>query len=144
MHTVHTLIVSLNHWFITKSPMSNLKQKRLLTVFPWHFIIVTIVLYSGVLYSFGINRIALGILTIIWYPYLCYYLTNVEFYDNYMIIRHPLLFFGRKQFCMKTFLIWGWLKGKEQWWECSQKRRVKYGHFLHHYWKKKIEKWLNW
>ena len=79
--------------------MSNLKQKRILTVFPWYYVIVTIVLYSGVLYSFGINRIALGILTIIWYPYLCYYLTNVEFYDNYMIIRHPLLFF-----CSKTIL----------------------------------------
>lgn len=76
--------------------MSNLKQKRLLTVFSWHYIIVTIILYSGVLYSFGINLIALGILTIIWYPYLCYYLTKVEFYDNYMIIRHPLLVFWSK------------------------------------------------
>ena len=76
--------------------MSNLKQKRILTVFPWYYVIVTIVLYSGVLYSFGVNRIVLGIVTIIWYPYLCYYLTNVEFYDNYMIIRRPLLVFWSK------------------------------------------------
>ena len=76
--------------------MSNIKQKRILTVFPWYYVIVTIVLYSGVLYSFGVNRIVLGIVTIIWYPYLCYYLTNVEFYDNYMIIRRPLLVFWSK------------------------------------------------
>lgn len=77
--------------------MSNLNRKPLLKVFPWHYIIVTVFLYMGVSWAFGINLMVLGMLTVIWYPYLCYYLTNVKFYDNCMIIRHPLLVFWSKK-----------------------------------------------
>lgn len=77
--------------------MSNLNRKPLLIVFPWHYIIVTVFLYLGVSWAFGINLMALGMLTVIWYPYICYYLTNVKFYDNYMIICRPLLVFWSKK-----------------------------------------------
>ena len=77
--------------------MASLKNNKILTVFPWHYIIVTIVLYLGVLCSFGGDRITVGILTIVWYPYLCYYLTCVKFYETYMTIRHPLFVFWSKK-----------------------------------------------
>jgi len=77
--------------------MASPKQNKNLIVFPWHYLIVTIVLYLGVLCSFGINWIAIGVLTVIWYPYLCYYLTYVKFYDAYMTIRHPLFIFWSKK-----------------------------------------------
>ncbi len=76
--------------------MSSLDRKPLLKVFPWHYIILTAFLYLGVSWAFGVNLTVMGMLTVIWYPYLCYNLTNVEFYDNYMIIRRPLLVFWSK------------------------------------------------
>lgn len=76
--------------------MSSLNRKPLLRVFPWHYIILTVFLYLGVSWAFRVNLTALGMLTVIWYPYLCYNLTDVIFYDNFIIIRRPLLVFWSK------------------------------------------------
>jgi len=92
--------------------MINHNNKPLLRLFPWHYVIATITLYAGVLWSFGINWVTIGVMTIIWYPYLCYYLTYVTFYDKFVSIIHPLFIFWSKKIQYENIMMIRMTAGK--------------------------------
>ncbi len=82
--------------------MDNLRHKPLLTLIAWYEIIGTIILYVGILCSYGISLLNIALLTAIWYPYLSYYLTVVRFYDDCMVINRPLLLIWSKKILYET------------------------------------------
>ena len=69
------------------------KFKPYIRVFSWYYLIVTVILYGVIIYLFGLDMTAIISLTILWYPFLCYNLTDVKFYEDSMTITRPLLLF---------------------------------------------------
>ena len=77
--------------------MNKFRQRPFFSIIPWYYLIATIILYLGVMLFIDTEGITMLILTILWYPYLSYYLTLVSFYDNCLTIRRPLLIFYSKK-----------------------------------------------
>lgn len=92
--------------------MVNHKNNILLTIISWHFIVLTIILYLSIIIFIGYDIITIGILTILWYPYLSYYLTIVSFYDNHIRIIRPLLIFYSKDILYKNIDLMNLTQGK--------------------------------
>lgn len=92
--------------------MINHKNNITLKIIPWHFLILTIILYLSIIIFIGSDIITIGILTILWYPYLSYYLTFVSFYGGHIRIIRPLLIFYSKDILYKNIDLMNLTEGK--------------------------------
>ena len=120
--------------------MDNLRHKPLLTLIAWYEIIGTIILYVGILCSYGISLLNIALLTAIWYPYLSYYLTVVRFYDDCMVINRPLLLFWSKKSPYETIAYIRLTDGKGTMVKVYFRDKRIHTPFLLHYRKRETEK----
>ena len=89
------------------------KIKPYMRVFSWYYLIVTVIVYGVIIYEFGFDRTALISQTIIWYPFFCYYLTDVKFYEDYLTIKRPLLlFFPSKKILYNEIILMKMTEGR--------------------------------
>ena len=89
--------IFLNPFFQRRETMEDHSHEPLLILVAWFDIMATIILYVGTLCTYGVTLVNIALLSAVWYPYLCYYLTVVRFYDDYMVINRPLLPFWSKK-----------------------------------------------